>query len=279
MKVYIEVVLLDNLLMTAAIGLMSYFIMGIKAGKIRLAIASVAGAAISIVYPFIPVGGWLLVGMKILIGVILALILFIRKCNILRGVLVFFGMTALAGGLCVLVNYLIIGDFVVSVTAAPVMPYCACTCIVCALILAGKTVWEKTKKRRLRSSYHYDVDVTLFGKSYKLKGFLDSGNTLYDNSSGLPVVVVKLSAIEKKLDDRLIVLLLSGDASLIDGVRYISTQGLGGQTRLAVVKPEKLELYFGKNVNTNKSVMVGVSVKDFGGDADVLLHPAMIGGN
>ena len=279
MKVYIEVVILDNLLMTAAIAQMSYYVLGQPhGGKIRIAVASVFGTAMSVIYPFFPFPAWLIVVTKIAIGKALSFILFVRRCNLVKGSLIFFLMTAMTGGLCVLVNYMIIGNLLVSLTSAPVMPYSVPTVIVLTLTFIVKIVWDKTKRKRLKAAYIYEVSILVFGKYCKLKGYLDSGNTLYDPGSGLPVIIVKLSAIEKYITSENLVLLLSGEAGRIDGMHYIDAFGLGGMAKLPVIKPEKLQLYSGRQMNTNKNVMLGVSVADFGSDADMLLHPAIIGG-
>ena len=278
MKVYIEVVILDNLLMTAAISEMSYYVCGVRGGHFRVAAVSVLGTTVSVLYPFFPFPAWLIIITKIAVGIGLSAVLFFKKSNLVRGTLNFFLMTALAGGLCVLINYLLIGNLTVSLVSAPVMPYCACAAIVILLALAGKIMWNAAKKKRLRAPYLCGVALTVFGKSFKLKGFIDSGNTLFDNDSGFPVIVVKLRSIESKLDSKILLLLLSGKAGSIDGVHYISANSLGGEERLPVVRPEKIELYSAGKLNTNNNVMLGVSVRDFGGDADILLSPAIIGG-
>ena len=278
MKVYIEVVILDNLLMTAAISQMSYYVLGIKKTKIRTTVASVCGTIISVCYPLLPFPPLIIIVLKLSAGIGLSMILFIKKGKLFRGTLVFFLMTALAGGLCVLVNYTLICNLSVSVAAAPVLPYCLSSVIVCFAALIFKFLWEYSQKRRLKSSFEYVVRLSAFGQQFRLKGYLDSGNTLYDPNSGLPVVVVKLKAIQSKLDDNTIVLLLSGQANKIDGIRYLSTDSLAGNSRLALITPEKIELYSDNKMNTNINVMLGVSVKDFGGNADILLHPALNGG-
>lgn len=277
MTLYIELVIIDNFVMTFAIGVMSYMYAGLVCKKCRLIICSAVGTIASVFYPFIPIYGVFLVAMKVAIGVLLGIILFAGLCNAIKGCVIFFIITAMAGGLCVMINYMLVGDLEMSLVTAPIMPYSACTAIILVCMFVIKRTYAKVKRRQLRYIGKHKVCISFFGEKYHLNAFMDTGNTLYDDITGYPIIVVKLSALKPLSDDVLMPILLKNYNQIV-GMREIETSGLGGDKKIPIIKADEIKLYLHGKLNIHSNVMVGIAIKNFGGDADVLLHPALIQG-
>lgn len=269
MKVYIEFVIIDNLVLTASIAGLSYAIAGKRIHKRRTLAASVIGTALSITYPFWMLPTPLLIVAKLAVGVLLAVILFARLERPVLGIILFFAMTGAVGGLCLFVNYIAAGNIASALLGAPVLPYCVPAAIGAATFFTARTVLGAAKRRRTRSAYIYDVCVTLNGKAAKLKGYLDSGNLLYDDA-GLPIIVTKLSSLERAFGRREIM-------GLVGGYKAINSVN-GSAGKLFLIRPDKFLLYSGKKTNTYSDVMLGVCVRGFDRGEDMLLHPSIIGG-
>lgn len=270
MKVYIEFVIIDNLVLTASIAGLSYAVTGKRVHKRRTFIASVLGTALSVTYPFWLLPTPLLVIAKIAIGILLAIILFARLERPLLGIILFFVMTGAVGGLCLFVNFIAVGNIASALLGAPVLPYCVPSAIGAISFFTARTALRAAKRRRTHSAYVYDVFVTLGGKTVGMKGYLDSGNMLYDDAAGLPIVVAKLSSLERAFGRREIISLIGGHK------RIDSVNGSAG--KLFLVRPEKFLLYSGGKMNTYSDVMLGVCERGFARAEDMLLHPSIIGG-
>lgn len=270
MKVYIEFVIIDNLVLTSSIAGLSYAACGKRVHKRRTAAAAAIGTVISVFYPFWDLITPLLVAAKIAVGLLLGILLFARLDRAVLGVLMFFAQTAVVGGVCVFANYLVTGDMGAALTGVPVLPYCVPSAIGAALFFVFRAVFRAAGRRRTASAFVYSVAVTIGGRTARMRGYLDTGNGLYDEKTSLPVVVVKLSSLADAFGRRAVV-------GRICGCKTAEFVG-GGKSKLFLIKPDKFLLYSGKKANKYSDVMLGVSERGFGRGEDMLLHPSLVGG-
>ena len=268
MSAYIEVVIMDNLILTSSIAVLSYVTCGQLVRKRRTLVASLLGTAISVTYPFWRLQTALLVIAKIAVGLILSAILFCGLEKPILSTLIFFANTALCGGVCIMLNYFITQDWAKTLALAPTLPYCIPSAIGVTLALCVKRVHGAVQKRRRKSAYTYGVSVTINGKSVAMTGYLDSGNFLFHGNS--PIVVIKLTALTRFFERNTIV-------ERIIGIKTIN--GVGASSKLFLLKPERFILYSDKKKNKhNIDLTLGVSEADFDCSADMLLPPSLIGG-
>lgn len=261
---------MDNLVLTASIAGLAYAAAGLRVHKRRTAIAAATGTLISVFYPFWQLATPLLIVAKVAVGIMLGLILFARLRKPALGVALFFGMTAVVGGICVFISYLATGDIGDALTGTPILPYCVPAAIGATVFFVGRWCVRAAKRRRVEAAYKYDVKVAFSGKCAALRGYLDSGNCLYDEKSGLPIVIVKLSSLEKFFERSEII-------SRISGCKIAQSVG-NMKTKLFLIKPDEFILYSGEKMNKYNDVMLGVTETDFSRREDVLLHPSVIGG-
>lgn len=261
MKVYIEIVMLDNLVVTSCIAIMAYVALGMRVHKFRTAFAAIVGTIISISYPYWDISLPLMIIAKIAVGSLLGIILFLKLEKSLLGIFVFFVQSAAICGLCMFAQYLIAGD--------GAMPYALPSCIAGAACFILCAIMRIARKKRTEAKYRFEAEITLRGKTARMKGYLDTGNSLYDDSTFLPIIVVKLSSLEKAFGRAAII-------SSISGYKRIETAS--GSGRIFLIKPEDFRLYSDGVMNKNRDVILGITEREFLRKEDMLLHPAVMGG-
>jgi stage II sporulation protein GA (sporulation sigma-E factor processing peptidase) len=203
-QVYIEYVIIDNFVITALIGLLTLRTLRIRAPWYRIATTATTGTAFAIFMPFINLHPALLFFLKILSAVPLVLLLHPPKKfrRFLLTYLTFFGYTFLTGGAAFGLIYLMSGD----ITQALSLNYQSPVSIGLILAFAAALAYCVSRaaiyinKKRVIIPYTCNFEITLADKTTgRLNGFIDSGNSLYDPKTQLPVVVARAEIINRLL--------------------------------------------------------------------------------
>lgn len=108
-------------------------------------------------------------------------------------------------------------------------------------------------QKKLILDFVYDTQIIIGDKVITCKMLLDSGNSLIDDKTGLPVVVVSKLSIEEKL----------GDGINLNNLRQLGYQTLGGYcSNLFIIKPDEICII--KNGKIKKiDAVIGVVEKKF----------------
>ena len=146
-------------------------------------------------------------------------------------------------------------------------------------ILVSKMIVYNNKKKNI-TDFSFDVVLINKGKVIKDKGFLDSGNLLYDPITLKPIVLINFKIFEKLFQNIELneLLLHKIDCEKLNKAHYIKFDTIGKSGSMLVFDIDKLLV---KNENLSKiseNVSLGLSLsgfeKSFGGN--VLLHSAVI---
>ncbi len=266
---YIEIVILDNFVVTACIAGLAYASLGMRVHKRRTALVALAGTLISVFYPFWTLPTPLLIAAKLAVGLGLGVALFMRLGRTPTGVALFFLHTAVIGGICIFVQFIISGDIGDALTGAPSLPYCLPAGIATLTFFVCRHALRAARIRRVEAAYKSPAAVTIGGRTAELRGFLDTGNGLYDERTELPIVVIKLTSLYKAFDRNILRGRVKG---------YVAANTIAGTSGLFLVRPDKFILYSGNKTNKYNDVMLGVSETGFARKEDMLLHPSVIGG-
>lgn len=115
--------------------------------------------------------------------------------------------------------------------------------------------WHHKQKYLSQTLIYHDGNV------FKLKGFVDSGNSLTDPISHSPVSIISLPIFLKMFPEITAdqILLHELDNVITDG-HYIDYKTIGGQGKLFVFRPEKMQI----NGTKITDGLLGVAAKDFG---------------
>jgi hypothetical protein len=279
MKVYIEIVILDNLVMTMLICLVTNRLMRCKTNWYKVAIVSIVGTIVSVVYPLINIHNLAMVWLKVGFGVGLGCVLVWGKPRKLLGITIFFVVTFVFGGAMFGIGYLVYGDVALAlkVGAAP-MPIW----IVVLMGLAVYTVYCKVIDILNRRG-----DVELFEKRailyignsvLELSGYVDSGNKLY--YKGMPVALLPKPLLQDRgCADCMSSTLTHNDSIVVGSVNGgIVAQGsieistIAGKVNIPIVYSRKIELYSGTTKNILYNIPIGCVDSKFDG-FDILLPP------
>ena len=284
MEVYIEYVIIDNLIVDFLLLWSTLKIMKIKINKYLLVFSSLFGTIVSCILPLCDIDGVLLIFVKFLVGILMLLISHKPTgfVNFIYTFFVFLSLTFLMGGACYAVIILLGGTFEnISIgaydTIVPVSIVIA-TCFVYAFVIFRLTKYIYRKKDMI--PFVGEAEIEIAGKNYKFKTFMDSGNRLYDKKTGAPVIILSAFALEKHIgSDDMVKLVFCEKNQTFRDVHYLEYQTVEGKTKKMVVfRPEKIVVHTNDKTLERNDICVGVTFKRFK-DAinfDCLLHPSLV---
>ena len=116
------------------------------------------------------------------------------------------------------------------------------------------------------------------GRSIEGQGFIDTGNRLYDNLTGLPVVVIGIKTLMPYLNDEEISLLFTGHVeNVFKNARKMSCKSVGGDSSIWLIEPEQFEVYSKDGENILYEVIIGLSFSSLSGEENynAILPPAI----
>ncbi len=263
MTVFIEYVLLDNFIIDYLVLKATFELTGLEYRRWRLAVCAFFGAMFALIYPMLYVNVVLLTAIRILFG--LSLIMTANSYKDLKSlyvnVLVFFAYTFLIGGAVIgvfnLLGIPLGSEGSVALAVIPVY-----------LLLSGLTkLLRYFYKRKDIVPFIRELEISVFGLQLKAKGFMDSGNGLYDGDN--PIVVCSKTFAEKFLDtDKL------GEIKF----KKVEVNTVNGKSSNIAFKIDYLKIYNGERSNIYNNVTMCVSRYPLGEGYDVILHPAFFGG-
>lgn len=264
MKVYIEYVLFDNLIIDYLLLKYTFLLTKCKSGFWRLLFCSFLGACFAIIMPLTIMPKILSIIVKLLFSICLVYsgAKFLNIKSFIFAALVFNLYTfILGGGIIGVFNVLCLPyDKDYSVGIIIVVAYAFIKVI-------HKTVLIVYKKKNVYA-YVSDCEITLGETVVKTTGFLDTGNRLYDSETQNPVVLCsKKIAFE----------LTNGLQNKING-KYLKITTAIGEDKIFVFKIDKLKIYNGDEPNIFNNIMLGISKQAFVENGyDLILHSELGG--
>lgn len=275
MTVYVELVLIDNFLITTILGKLSYFFLGVSPKKARLVAAASLAAVASLAYPL--VDGVMQIAFKLVLATVISTVLFFRR-DFFRGAAAFLFFTAAFGGIVLAATFAFpLGKGELPFAAMP--PAGISLLIGYATAAAVKKTVKKLRRTRDTSNFTYSAAIEAFGRRVECRALLDTGNSLYDGESGLPVAVIAFSVFSEILSDDRLYSYLCGNTRAFENGRYIPCRTACGKTEMFVFKPDAVTVYNADKAHRISDVMVGVSDgKIHGPDYGMILNPAIIFG-
>lgn len=249
MKVYIELVIINNLVIDFALIMLTRYVLKLSGGKIRLIIATILGAAIATLYPLADNV------FKILINIMLApaLSLIFAKYSTIKeyilSTLMFALLTFSLGGIALAVLNLT-GIDIASLWVTSV------TLVSLAFLAYMARQFMALKKKRQRRIEVSSAELEMYGEILRIGALYDSGNQLVDQSSGKPVVVLSRRVGERYLNK---------------SQRTISVKTVGGSVELPLLFAKRLSVKV-KDDNVDViNFIVAVANENYNG-FDLILH-------
>ena len=272
MVVYVDIILIENLIMNYAILYTTFFIKKIKVSKIRILISAIIGAIYTIII-FVPkIGKFNNIISKILLSC--AMIRVIHKERRLKKfielLLMFYLTSFTIGGFAFAISFLKHGQ-IYNYNNSLIIEFPVVSSIVALFIgiFLIKNVFKNIKNLIKKDDIFYQLEIYIEKKKSSITAILDTGNLIKDPITKTPVVIVTKNSIKNILPQELlynIETILGGDClgklnneKIAKRITIIPYTSLGNENGMILgVKPDKIKIE-GKVI---RNVVIGVYDKE-----------------
>ena len=260
MTVYIEYVIIDNLIIDYLMLKATFALTGKPYKRGRLFLCAFLGAIIALVYPALEVNSLILTCVKIASGLLIVLLSaeFSSFKSFYINCAVFFGYTFLTGGAIIgvfsLFNVPYSSEYSVALMVIPVY----------ILFRLMAQVVNYGFRRKDVASLTYQIKIVIGDYEKIATGFFDTGNALYDGDK--PVIVCGKDFFIKFLAGRLI----------NRKFKKINLITVAGKRENLAFDLDRLLIYIGDEPNIYNNVTVCVASGEIGDGYDFILHPALM---
>ncbi len=278
MTIYIDIVLIENLIMNYIILFTTAVVLKIKVNHIRLILASLLGAGYSIIAYMRIIKVYSSIILKIILSVLIIYIAFnpqnIKK--MCKDLLLFYLVSFVFGGAAFALIYIIKpqnilmknGLFLGTYTLKTVM--LGAVVAFCIIIGAFAIIKNKISKKDM----FCEIEILINQKKIKTKAMIDTGNMLKEPITNVPVIVVEhillYSCMPKEILNNLKEI-MGGDfknipcdiqEKYISKLKLIPFSSLGKQNGMLIgIRPEYVKVITDEQEKINKNVIIGIYEK------------------
>lgn len=278
MTIYIDIVLIENLIMNYIILFTTAVVLKIKVNHIRLILASLLGAGYSIIAYMGIIKVYSSIILKIILSVLIIYIAFnpqnIKK--MCKDLLLFYLVSFVFGGAAFALIYIIKpqnilmknGLFLGTYTLKTVM--LGAIVAFCIIIGAFAIIKNKISKKDM----FCEIEILINQKKIKTKAIIDTGNMLKEPITNVPVIVVEhillYSCMPKEILNNLKEI-MGGDfknipcdiqEKYISKLKLIPFSSLGKQNGMLIgIRPEYVKVITDEQEKINKNVIIGIYEK------------------
>ncbi len=200
MEVYVEYVILDNLIMDYILLKETAVLLKEKFSKPRLIIAAAIGALGAVVFPLLKIKVQYLFLLKIALGALICFIAinFNKVSSYIKFFNVFLLLTFLLGGAVIGAFYLLginLDDY--GSKLGGVLPVGLSVLFGYLLVIVAKRIARNAVNGFITDKYRYKCVIKSGAVAIKADGYFDSGNLLIDKETGLPIALCKKRLLER----------------------------------------------------------------------------------
>jgi len=281
MEVYIEYVLIDNIIINFLLLHIVSKICNLHAYKRNIIFSALIASMFSILTPLVTLNNILITLFKLMVGAII--LLFLKRFKSIKKYLcvyfVFLTITFLFGGLIIAtlsifnINYTVNGllflnfEIPLSLFIVPIYFY----------YLLFMKIYRYLQSKMRVSTYFFQTKLFVNNKYHSLTGYIDTGNNLYDNDKK-PIVVLSFNHFVNIFSNIPVykILLKNITEKDIKNSHYIDVCTVNAKEKMLVFKADELLLNDTKgDRRIFKDISVGVSNKSFE-EYDLILHNNLI---
>ena len=282
--IYVDVLICINLLINYFILLAMTKFLYIKTKRLRLVIASLLGAVYSIIILLPDINSFLSIVIKLLmsVSIIFAAFGFSNFKNLLRYTLIFYIINFIFGGIIFCLWYffgpqsIFMKNGVVYLNISPV--FLAFTTVISYFLIRFT---DKILLQKNLTSTNCEIIIKINNKQTKLKAKIDTGNTLKEPFSGLPVIVVEKKHISnilpKEFNDTYCTQMLSSpQTALTLKYRMIPFATVSGQGMIPALKADEVIILHNKNRYIKEAYIGVCSKKILNTDFNAIVNPDLL---
>lgn len=282
MEVYIEYVVLDNLIINYVLLELTNKSVKLNAKKRYCFLSSMLGTVVSIFMPFLNinvapfVNNVLLVCLKLCLGLIMCLLIKKLKCftQFITTFFLFLTYTFVLGGMCFGLIYFLnlkttFSGLIIYGFEIPISLFILLGLFYLKILLF---LINYIKHKNSYSNFYFDVKLKNNRNSVRVTGFLDSGNQIQVDDFGLTVINYKtLLKLYPSLNVKSLIMGNLEECELTNA-KFVNMVNSGGKSKMLTFDVEELEITDDKNkVVTLKNQKLGLAKTNFGGKFDCLL--------
>lgn len=275
MTIYIDVVLLENLIMNYIILFTTGLVMKIKIKHIRLILASLLGA----IYSVVAYAGILKAYSSIILKIILSIIIVFIAYNpqnvkkLCKTLLLFYLTSFVFGGAAFALIYIVRPQDIIMKNGLFLGTYPLKTVMLGAVIAFAViiTAFSVVKSKISKKALFCELEIKVNGKIVETKAMIDTGNLLKDPFTNTPVVVVESSLLYEYIPKEILYNLediIGGDFEKVpinikeeymSRLKLIPFSSLGKQNGMLLgIKAEYIKIKTDEQENKNTNVIIGI---------------------
>ena len=275
MTIYLDVVIVENLIMDAIIIYATAIVLKVKIRHLRIIISSLIGAIYSVLSYISDLEIYNNLFLKIFLSIVMVYIAFSPQNikTLMKQILIFYLTSFLFGGVAFALIYVIKPQEILMKNGLFLGMYPLKTVFLGAIVATAIliTAFKVVKSNITKKDMMCNVSIELNNKTVNIKTMIDTVNMLKEPISGLPVIVVENTALYElipkeildNLDD-----ILGGDfqkipddikSTYIAKLKWIPYSSLGKQNGMLVgIKADKAIVEKDDQVIEHDNVIVGI---------------------
>lgn len=240
MVIYADVLIILNTYINFILLRLSGYFVGAEISRLRLFAGALFGGIYSLIILVDGMSEWLSVLLKITVSAFIVLMSF-RQHNVrsfIKCFLSFFTVSFVFAGLMLALWIFVSPDTMMYNNGAVYFGFDTMTLLVTTTVCYAvlRLIYFFIEKRSAKASLYY-IEIYALEEVIKCRALLDSGNSLRDYFTSLPVILVS--------EEKLRTLLMCENESIKRElkVRYIPFSTVGGEGVISVFRPKKVRIY------------------------------------
>lgn len=275
MTIYIDVVLIENLIMNYIILLATGVILKTRIRHFTLVAAGLIGAIYTILAYIVTIEIYSNFFLKLLLSIIMIYIAFYPQTmkQMWKDLIVFYLTSFVFGGAAFALIYIIKPQDILMKNGLFLGTYPLKTVLLSGIVgfVIILIVFKIVKSKISKKDIYKEIKVYINDSEINLKAMLDTGNMLKDPITGKPVIVVERSVLYNILPKELldnIENILGGDLEkistkikdeFIKKLKFIPFSSLGRQNGMLIgIQPNYVEIFDEHDILKKKDVIVGI---------------------
>lgn len=212
MEIYLDIVILENIVINYLILLVTARFSKNKASSLRLFLGSLLGTAylvLMILLPDMKVYTTVLSKVLLSIGMVAATFNFGRITVFMKTLALFYASTFLFAGAGFALMFfkrdwgIIRNGVIMTPVSLLDTSWAELLLAVAVTLIILRIVWDAVQNRFLKEKLLVRISIAFDQKAIELPALVDTGNSLHDPLSNMPVVVVEFAAIKDLLPDEI----------------------------------------------------------------------------
>ncbi len=284
MTVYLDIVLIENILMNYIILFATGFIQKVKMSQIRIMLSSAFGGLYAIIayLNIIPIYSSFL--MKILLSIIMIYIAFNPQNTkkMCKSILLFYLTSFVMGGCALALLYFISPESISFRNGVLVGTYPMKVTLVSGILgfILIQISFHINKRQIKKKDMIGKIEIVINKQKSELKAYVDSGNMLKDPITNTPVIIAQKNKI-RNLENMDLDNILGGDENFKNiKFRIIPFNSIGNQNGMLIgIKPDFVKITFGDIVKYSENVIIGIYDKKISKEYSALVGLELLEGD